>query len=483
MSSASRYLPTAEDWEQILANGTSPDVKQEEAQTGAQIAPLGTQSQMGSTDGQPQASPHELATPLATPSLASPSIYSLDSQFSHASPASTGTSPSVTSSEYATGMLNVLGFDKDLPRYSQDQYPGLDFRVARESAQYLHEHPLYQPHIQQAYTSTSHSQPSSSGSGMHMGLQQLGHFDQPQYRLPSLPPARSVTDPTDQPDTLLSPDNSFVSLPSAPSTHPQQLSPPLPVGSGNTANISFQPTPHHRAVAAGVVVNGNSSALNTPRTGPTATPATPVTMPPNEIAPPGSLLSPPEAIYASFDELIGSIQRVAKEQGYGIVKLRASNYRDSKPTRYDLVCDRGGVKYNSTAKKRNPSTRKVDCPWRAKAVSEVSIDNRWRFSVQNDKHNHEPRLQSGTPGQDTTPTAQSIRTLTNKLDRMNHDLVQTMQRLEEHLNRIEKKVDDMDAHLHAVDNRLASLESRGAGMDVPMDNMEMGGAMLDGPVM
>ncbi|SCO54211.1 uncharacterized protein FFNC_15396 [Fusarium fujikuroi] len=64
---------------------------------------------------------------------------------------------------------------------------------------------------------------------------------------------------------------------------------------------------------------------------------------------------------------MASVQRVAKDQGYGVVKLRASNYRDGKPTRYDLVCDRGGVKYNSTAKKRNPSTRKIDCPFRAKA--------------------------------------------------------------------------------------------------------------------
>ncbi|KAI1444981.1 hypothetical protein F5Y02DRAFT_418537 [Annulohypoxylon stygium] len=461
MSSASHYLPTTKDWSQISARGTI-DVKEEEAE----ITQLG--AQMGSTDGQPQpqAAPHALASP------------SLDSHYSPASPASTGTSASVTFSDTTMGVLDVLGYGKDLPMYSQ--YPHL-MNLPVASVQDMNDYQNYQPHIQAHYA--SQYRPSTAGSGMHVGLQQLGQFDQPQYQLPTLSPARSVTNPTDQPDAALSPQNSFVALPSAPSPHPPQLSPPLPAVSGNTANISFQPTPHHRAVAAGVVVNGNSSALNTPRTGPTATPATPVTMPTNEIAPPGSLRSPPEAIYPSFDELIGSIQRVAKEQGYGIVKLRASNYRDHKPTRYDLVCDRGGVKYNSTAKKRNPSTRKVDCPWRAKAVCEVQLGNQWRFQVQCDQHNHEPRVPNGTPGQDTTPAAQSIRALTNKLERMNHDLAQTMERLEAHLNRIEKKVDDMDAHLHAVDNRLASLESRGAGMDVPMDNMEMGGAMLDGPVM
>ncbi|KMQ81680.1 gln pro-rich protein, partial [Lasius niger] len=65
--------------------------------------------------------------------------------------------------------------------------------------------------------------------------------------------------------------------------------------------------------------------------------------------PPPALLPPPEGIFRSFEDLMASVQRVAKDQGYGIVKLRASNYREGKPTRYDLVCDRGGVKYNSTA--------------------------------------------------------------------------------------------------------------------------------------
>ncbi len=95
-----------------------------------------------------------------------------------------------------------------------------------------------------------------------------------------------------------------------------------------------------------------------------------------------TLPPPPEGIYRSFEDLLSAVQRVAKDNGYGVVKLRASNYRDGKPTRYDLVCDRGGVKYSSTAKKRNPSTRKIDCPFRAKAVCEVQLQNQWRFAVQ-----------------------------------------------------------------------------------------------------
>ncbi|KAI0834517.1 hypothetical protein F5Y06DRAFT_278852 [Hypoxylon sp. FL0890] len=206
-------------------------------------------------------------------------------------------------------------------------------------------------------------------------------------------------------------------------------------------------------------------------------------MPSSDPAPSGSLRSPPEGIYPSFEDLIGSIQRVAKDQGFGIVKLRASNYRDHKPTRYDLVCDRGGVKYNSTAKKRNPSTRKVDCPWRAKAVCEVSLGNQWRFQVQNDQHNHEPRVQSGNPGQENTPTVQSIRSLTNKMDRMSHDMAQAFDRIEQRLDSIEKRLEAMDTRMGTVEARMSNMENRGTGMEVPMDNMEMGGPMLDGPVM
>ena len=161
------------------------------------------------------------------------------------------------------------------------------------------------------------------------------------------------------------------------------------------------------------------------------------------------LAPPPEGIYRSFEDLLASVQRTAKEQGYGIVKLRASNYRDGKPTRYDLVCDRGGVKYSSTAKKRNPSTRKVDCPWRAKAVCEVSLGHQWRFAVQEARHNHEARIPAAVPGQENTPVAQSIRSLTNKVDRMAHEVQQGFTRIEQMLV----------ARLENIEKRLEALES------------------------
>jgi hypothetical protein len=211
---------------------------------------------------------------------------------------------------------------------------------------------------------------------------------------------------------------------------------------------------------------------------------------------PGALAPPPEGIYRSFEDLLSAVQRVAKDQGYGVVKLRASNYRDGKPTRYDLVCDRGGVKYNSTAKKRNPSTRKVDCPWRAKAVCEVQLNNQWRFAVQDPRHNHEARVPAAAPGQENTPMAQSLRSLSNKLDRMghdisqgfmtlsqridnsNHDLSQGMMGISQRLESVEKRMEAMEVRMGTVEARIAGMESRGAGMDVPMDNMEMEGSML-----
>jgi hypothetical protein len=206
-------------------------------------------------------------------------------------------------------------------------------------------------------------------------------------------------------------------------------------------------------------------------------------MPPGE---PGTLAPPPEGIYRTFEDLLTAVQRVAKDQGYGVVKLRASNYRDGKPTRYDLVCDRGGVKYNSTAKKRNPSTRKVDCPWRAKAVCEVSLGNQWRFAVQDSRHNHEARVPAAAPGQENTPLAQSLRSLTNKLDRMSHDMTQGFGRLEQRMENMEKRLMNVEQRMENMDARMSAMESRESGMDVPnpLDNMQvqMEGSML-GPAM
>jgi hypothetical protein len=190
--------------------------------------------------------------------------------------------------------------------------------------------------------------------------------------------------------------------------------------------------------------------------------------------PPPTLQAPPEGIFRTYDDLMASVQRVAKEQGYGIVKLRSSNYREGKPTRYDLVCDRGGVKYNSTAKKRNPSTRKIDCPFRAKAVCEVQLGNQWRFHVQTPTHNHEPRIPSGTPGQENAPLATSIRSLTNKLDRLNHDLAQGFMRIEARLDTIDKRLENYEMRAGSYEARFQNMESRIQSIEGPrIDGMGM----------
>ncbi|KAF3357100.1 hypothetical protein VdG1_03414 [Verticillium dahliae VDG1] len=150
-------------------------------------------------------------------------------------------------------------------------------------------------------------------------------------------------------------------------------------------------------------------------------------------SPPPALLPPPEGIFRSFDDLLSSVQRVAKDQGYGVVKLRASNYRDGKPTRYDLVCDRGGVKYNSTAKKRNPSTRKID--------------------------------------------------------RLSHDMTGSFMRIEQALDNMNKRLENLENRIGSyeprfqnMEGRLQNIEARSGGMDLP-DMNDVDARLLQGGVM
>ena len=203
-------------------------------------------------------------------------------------------------------------------------------------------------------------------------------------------------------------------------------------------------------------------------------------MPPQSPAP--GLAPPPEGIYRTFDDLLASVQKVSKDQGYGIVKLRASNYREGKPTRYDLVCDRGGVKYNSTAKKRNPSTRKVDCPFRAKAVCEVNLGHQWRFAVQEGRHNHEPRVPVAVPSSGETPVAQTVRSIAHKVDRLSHEMTSGFTRLEtmigSRLSEIEKRIESME------NARQPMMGGNGVpSMGTPsMPTANMGGGLGNGPL-
>ncbi|KKA26185.1 hypothetical protein TD95_000112 [Thielaviopsis punctulata] len=261
----------------------------------------------------------------------------------------------------------------------------------------------------------------------------------------------SSTSPVFFDSRIYAPSQTQAPAPTAPQPPQQQV---VPQGPAQSAQVQVQAPPQ------------------------TVVMAEPAVMP--NAAPQPALLPPPEGIYRSFEDLLSSVQRIAKDQGYGVVKLRASNYRDGRPTRYDLVCDRGGVKYNSTAKKRNPSTRKIDCPWRAKAVCEVQLGNQWRFAVQEPRHNHEPRVPTLPPGQENSPLAQSLRSFTNKLDRITHDLTQGLMRIESRLDQIEKRLDGVERGMTTyeprfqnIDSRMQSLESRSGGIELgTMDEVE-----------
>jgi hypothetical protein len=175
-------------------------------------------------------------------------------------------------------------------------------------------------------------------------------------------------------------------------------------------------------------------------------------MPPQSPATNTQLAPPPEGIYRKFEDLLASVQKSAKDQGYGIVKLRASNYREGKPTRYDLVCDRGGVKYTSTAKKRTPTTRKIDCPWRAKAVCEVNLGNQWRFAVQESRHNHEARPPTTSATQEQTVATMGVKQLSTKVDQYSQNLAVVLHDFEERVT----------ARLAHIEKRLETIVS---GMD------------------
>ncbi len=66
------------------------------------------------------------------------------------------------------------------------------------------------------------------------------------------------------------------------------------------------------------------------------------------------------AAFSSWDVLWHHITSIMRQQGYMVVKRRATAYKQGKPGRYDLACDRSG-KPVSMAKVRSSSSRKTDC--------------------------------------------------------------------------------------------------------------------------
>src|SRR5688572_12663325 len=100
-----------------------------------------------------------------------------------------------------------------------------------------------------------------------------------------------------------------------------------------------------------------------------------------------SMLPPPVTQFATRKELIDYVQNFANNNGY-IITIKRSN----KDSRVTLGCDRGGryrncVHLNKQEKRRNTSSRLVNCLFEIYAKKEKS--EIWTFTVKNPNHNHE----------------------------------------------------------------------------------------------
>ncbi|KAI8297580.1 hypothetical protein K4K59_003314 [Colletotrichum sp. SAR11_240] len=101
--------------------------------------------------------------------------------------------------------------------------------------------------------------------------------------------------------------------------------------------------------------------------------------------------------YTSFEELFAALKARMQKDGYKVVKSRTHRNKvggtyekGSEVVRCDLVCDRGGQPYKCTATQLKTTTKKTNCPWKAKAVNRKTM-GAWLLTVICDEHNHEPR--------------------------------------------------------------------------------------------
>ncbi|CEJ93763.1 hypothetical protein VHEMI09332 [[Torrubiella] hemipterigena] len=113
----------------------------------------------------------------------------------------------------------------------------------------------------------------------------------------------------------------------------------------------------------------------------------------------GAAVTPSSGVSATYEDLFASLQDRMEKEGYKVVKARSHRARlggadvpGNDIIRIDLVCDRGGRPYKCQATKHKTSTKKTDCPWKAKAVNRKSAGG-WVLTIVCDQHNHQP----GTP--------------------------------------------------------------------------------------
>ena len=100
-----------------------------------------------------------------------------------------------------------------------------------------------------------------------------------------------------------------------------------------------------------------------------------------------------------------------------------------------------GKNVHSTGGRRNLYTRKTDCPFRAKAVCEVQLGNRWRFVLLESAHNHEARIPPETQNQERMTLVTTIRSFTESLYRMGHAMTEGVTRIEHRLDNIERHME------------------------------------------
>ena len=117
------------------------------------------------------------------------------------------------------------------------------------------------------------------------------------------------------------------------------------------------------------------------------------------LTPSASSAPGPAYVYKTYEELFSDLSARMQSEGYKVVKARShrgkiggSDVPGNEMVRCDLVCDRGGRPYKCLATKHKTSTKKTDCPWKAKAVNRKMMGG-WVLTVICDQHNHEP----GTP--------------------------------------------------------------------------------------
>lgn len=106
-----------------------------------------------------------------------------------------------------------------------------------------------------------------------------------------------------------------------------------------------------------------------------------------------ALQPPPEADYATLQELFVAVQTHAKAAGYAVIKKRSKpSYSGGNIVKAGLLCDRGGFAKQKpstyTVKTRKKGSIKCGCPFKVNAIYKKSL-NVWTVDLRNPEHNHD----------------------------------------------------------------------------------------------